>query len=144
MIIHIHIYSLGFISFLFIFLHIIFFFFSLFFFFCFFFFFSSRRRHTRWPRDWSSDVCLPISRWCTPRGDRSRPPSSIGCAATPLRGWRAAPLWCRCSTGTGGTWWVRWRCGRPVPPGSPGAVQIGRASCRERVGAAVGGAAGRQ
>src|SRR5437870_9642228 len=26
-------------------------------FFPFFFFFSSRRRHTRWPRDWSSDVC---------------------------------------------------------------------------------------
>src|SRR5207253_8509790 len=24
---------------------------------CCFFFFSSRRRHTRWPRDWSSDVC---------------------------------------------------------------------------------------
>src|SRR5207253_7256576 len=24
------------------------------------FFFSSRRRHTRWPRDWSSDVSLPI------------------------------------------------------------------------------------
>src|SRR5207253_3549083 len=24
---------------------------------CFIFFFSSRRRHTRWPRDWSSDVC---------------------------------------------------------------------------------------
>src|SRR5207253_9108109 len=23
----------------------------------FFFFFSSRRRHTRWPRDWSSEVC---------------------------------------------------------------------------------------
>src|SRR6266702_7081477 len=31
--------------------------------FCFCFFFSSRRRHTRWPRDWSSDVCssdLPL------------------------------------------------------------------------------------
>src|SRR5207253_5565503 len=27
------------------------------FFLFFFFFFSSRRRHTRWPRDWSSDVC---------------------------------------------------------------------------------------
>src|SRR5437660_5750820 len=27
------------------------------FFLYFFFFFSSRRRHTRWPRDWSSDVC---------------------------------------------------------------------------------------
>src|SRR5207247_10406799 len=25
------------------------------------FFFSSRRRHTRSTRDWSSDVCLPIS-----------------------------------------------------------------------------------
>src|SRR5207253_5703013 len=24
---------------------------------CSLFFFSSRRRHTRWPRDWSSDVC---------------------------------------------------------------------------------------
>src|SRR6266508_3804422 len=24
---------------------------------CFCFFFSSRRRHTRWPREWSSDVC---------------------------------------------------------------------------------------
>src|SRR5690625_6758874 len=27
---------------------------------CFFFFFSSRRRHTRWPRDWSSECALPI------------------------------------------------------------------------------------
>src|SRR5690606_40636560 len=26
----------------------------------FFFFFSSRRRHTRFSRDWSSDVCFPI------------------------------------------------------------------------------------
>src|SRR5439155_11036410 len=39
--------------------------------FCFFFFFfSSRRRHTRWPRDWSSDVCssdlVPEG---TPEGD---------------------------------------------------------------------------
>src|SRR5207253_3907376 len=35
----------------------LFFFFFLFVVFFFFFFFSSRRRHTRWPRDWSSDVC---------------------------------------------------------------------------------------
>src|SRR5690625_1859680 len=27
------------------------------------FFFSSRRRHTRWPRDWSSDVCSSDLRW---------------------------------------------------------------------------------
>src|SRR5439155_1794449 len=39
---------------------------------CYFFFFSSRRRHTRWPRDWSSDVCssdlageLPTHRTCS-------------------------------------------------------------------------------
>src|SRR5439155_2324647 len=37
------------------------------------FFFSSRRRHTRWPRDWSSDVCssdltcLSSSCWCVKR-----------------------------------------------------------------------------
>src|SRR5690625_7576375 len=28
------------------------------------FFFSSRRRHTRWPRDWSSDVCSSDLRLC--------------------------------------------------------------------------------
>src|SRR5690625_7014772 len=34
------------------------------------FFFSSRRRHTRWPRDWSSDVCSSdlIGDWGTPFG----------------------------------------------------------------------------
>src|SRR5437870_5693779 len=45
-----------------------------------FFFFSSRRRHTRWPRDWSSDVCssdllivgshLDVPRVLTPFGER--------------------------------------------------------------------------
>src|SRR5690625_7806772 len=33
------------------------------------FFFSSRRRHTRWPRDWSSDVCssdLTVIGWPAP------------------------------------------------------------------------------
>src|SRR5690625_8023300 len=60
------------------------------------FFFSSRRRHTRWPRDWSSDVCssdLPLKTMLSRR------------AVRPL----AAP----CS--------------------QPHAVEIGRASCRERV-----------
>src|SRR5439155_16074951 len=36
-------------------IYVIFYYLIIFFFF--FFFFSSRRRHTRWPRDWSSDVC---------------------------------------------------------------------------------------
>src|SRR5690625_7589583 len=39
------------------------------------FFFSSRRRHTRWPRDWSSDVCssdltVPITATGSGGGDR--------------------------------------------------------------------------
>src|SRR5437870_8354668 len=41
---------------------------------CFFFFFSSRRRHTRWPRDWSSDVCSSDLRTARPasRARRAR------------------------------------------------------------------------
>src|SRR5690606_40791891 len=38
----------------------------------FFFFFSSRRRHTRFSRDWSSDVCSSA------RPNRSRPHLSAG------------------------------------------------------------------
>src|SRR5207253_4850303 len=54
-----------------------FFFFFLIVFFCFFFFFSSRRRHTRWPRDWSSDVCssdleVKIGSKCLLASDLSR------------------------------------------------------------------------
>src|SRR5207253_7472627 len=42
------------------------------------FFFSSRRRHTRWPRDWSSDVCssdlLQLQHIALPRdGDAEGP-----------------------------------------------------------------------
>src|SRR5439155_4143421 len=45
------------------------------------FFFSSRRRHTRWPRDWSSDVCssdlegapAPCLRLMVAREPRRRP-----------------------------------------------------------------------
>src|SRR5439155_6105123 len=41
----------------------------------FIFFFSSRRRHTRWPRDWSSDVCssdlAPSVKWEACIGDES-------------------------------------------------------------------------
>src|SRR6266508_1738149 len=50
----------------------------------FFFFFSSRRRHTRWPRDWSSDVCSSdlrgVARRARPpwRRRTARPPRSPG------------------------------------------------------------------
>src|SRR5439155_8591727 len=40
------------------------------------FFFSGRRRHTRWPRDWSSDVCSSDLFWLRPwtphPGDQGR------------------------------------------------------------------------
>src|SRR5439155_14386221 len=39
---------------------------------CAFFFFSSRRRHTRWPRDWSSDVCSSDLLGVTPGEFRQR------------------------------------------------------------------------
>src|SRR5439155_14038040 len=48
------------------------------------FFFSSRRRHTRWPRDWSSDVCSsdlsfdPPSRRLRLRAQARGFPSAIG------------------------------------------------------------------
>src|SRR5439155_5687977 len=59
---------------------LLFYFFLLFF----FFFFSSRRRHTRWPRDWSSDVCssdlLLVSGFALPLGS-ARAQSTMAPAA---------------------------------------------------------------
>src|SRR5204862_6035466 len=79
------------------------------------FFFSSRRRHTRSLRDWSSDVCSSdlATEWCT----------------SPARSMNTTP----------------WPVG--LPPSSrarfilfgginillPFVIEIGRASCRERV-----------
>src|SRR5439155_18030576 len=42
-----------------------------------YFFFSSRRRHTRWPRDWSSDMCSSD----LAAGARQRPSASAAAAA---------------------------------------------------------------
>src|SRR5690554_7105372 len=98
----------------------LFFFFFFFFLFFFFFFFSSRRRHTRCGRDWSSDVCssdlgsgsCPRTQAITRRSN-SRPVAAgrtfhCGCASI-----TSAPL---CA----GVMW-HWE------------LEIGRASCRERV-----------
>src|SRR5439155_17247985 len=79
------------------------------------FFFSSSRRHTRWPRDWSSDVSSSdLARTVLPgervrrrgRGPRrrTRSPGSTVRAAGPPRSGRRSPT-----------------------------REIGRASCRERV-----------
>src|SRR5207253_8043575 len=91
------------------------------------FFFSSRRRHTRWPRDWSSDVCssdltpIPeeIARFLGPR----RPVSGvreIG-RSPPESVWLGPGDRC-----------TRRRCPPPPPWHHPRPAEIGRASCRER------------
>src|SRR3712207_9352012 len=60
------------------------------------FFFSSRRRHTRYWRDWSSDVCSS-DLWASPRTTRPETPSPC---AGPIRvrarwrSWRATRVSC--------------------------------------------------
>src|SRR3712207_9366003 len=88
------------------------------------FFFSSRRRHTRYWRDWSSDVCSSDLPWSSPPGlKRSQAeqgqPVRVALAGHQLP--RALAL------------------ARGMPAAQEAAVvpeeaqQIGRASCRERV-----------
>src|SRR5690625_6942015 len=80
-----------------------------------FFFFSSRRRHTRWPRDWSSDVCLPI------------------CGAGIFDSRRCSVIYLLLIlAGDAGVPWLARNPGA-APPADPGDRQIGRASCRETV-----------
>src|SRR5439155_5040664 len=51
-----------------------------------YFFFSSRRRHTRWPRDWSSDVCSSdlLIDPSTLRGDLEQTYGSVPLADFPV------------------------------------------------------------
>src|SRR5690625_7362441 len=83
------------------------------------FFSSSRRRHTRWPRDWSSDVCSSdlddhLGRQELLAGDRFQGPSD------------------------GLLFVVKRNDDRNIGVDA----KIGRASCRERVGGGVGGVGG--
>src|SRR5690625_8024316 len=73
-------------------------------------FLSSRRRHTRWPRDWSSDVCSSDLNYCR------------GCFQESGRTGR-----------TGNGRWFGTETGPPFLQWSGIEWEIGRASCRERV-----------
>src|SRR3712207_7452789 len=90
----------------------------------FLFFFSSRRRHTRYWRDWSSDVCSSDLAHGRPPAVRGRDRRATGLGPAERRrhqgGERATPR-----TGASGPW-TRGRRGG-------GRAEIGRASCRERV-----------
>src|SRR5207253_11119187 len=72
------------------------------------FFFSSRRRHTRWPRDWSSDVCSSDLRSQLPDGELAAKRIRTLVPSDPAQVMAAALL-----------------------------RKIGRASCRERVEVSV-------
>src|SRR5215208_1364453 len=88
-----------------------------------FFFFSSRRRHTRWPRDWSSDVCssdlsairpLVLPRECPRRPAPARPVVEEGQeAARPCRSRAAGGLHRAVAPGVGR------RSTRPASTGLP-------------------------
>src|SRR5437870_9353019 len=97
--------------------------------FSFIFFFSSRRRHTRWPRDWSSDVCS--SDLCpsapSPRGRRSARED----------GGRARAL--RRPRGDGADGHEGGGPAAAISAAAHVAAEIGRASCRERDWIEVGG-----
>src|SRR5207253_6472746 len=89
------------------------------------FFFSSRRRHTRWPRDWSSDVCS------SDLGGGPRLFRAAGSAGT-------APGQPRWASGRRGCPGARADRGAAAAAGGnlhrdAGRGEIGRASCRERV-----------
>src|SRR3712207_6867431 len=89
------------------------------------FFFSSRRRHTRYWRDWSSDVCSSDLRLLIER-DHSHGPAPVRLRELSCQPVHRAP-----------------EISLRLLPGYPGAkpseytevavLEIGRASCRERV-----------
>src|SRR5690625_8053105 len=92
-----------------------------------FFFFSSRRRHTRWPRDWSSDVCS---------SDLVRP----GTGGRPSHPDLSAAEGLGCDVRRGRRL-DRIRLGAIRCAGRGFRTQIGRASCRERGEVEGGGGA---
>src|SRR5207253_8106091 len=102
---------------------------------------SSRRRHTRWPRDWSSDVCSSDLR-ADARVDRMRRDLAVADAGGAGRDRTvgagavrriaedlAADQLPAVVVVVMDERWARWT------------DEIGRASCRERVERAVGGGA---
>src|SRR5439155_8136024 len=81
-------------------------------------FFSSRRRHTRWPRDWSSDVCS----------------SDLGAIAH-LNALDEANSLFLFENGSGVK--VSYGASSALAKQIENGAQIGRASCRERVDIAL-------
>src|SRR5690606_39987039 len=91
------------------------------------FFFSSRRRHTRFSRDWSSDVCSSDLNWGSVSVDPARNRLVVNVQMAPF----SIKLVPRGQPGEGGH--ATDLVGMNPQQGTPYmAVQIGRASYRER------------
>src|SRR5207253_7778148 len=93
--------------------------------------FSSRRRHTRWPRDWSSDVCSSDLMEGAAVAETSYTPFAARKGARPVR------LIVRRVPPTPGSQLALYvdYSHHPLITNRPGemlALEIGRASCRER------------
>src|SRR5207253_5512570 len=95
------------------------------------FFFSSRRRHTRWPRDWSSDVCSSDLEWDRQEAlclwftvDLVTFQRMVSVLPDVERRIKLLEFAAQHATRPGGA--------------ESHTLQIGRASCRERVSVAVG------
>src|SRR5439155_7798366 len=94
------------------------------------FFFSSRRRHTSWPRDWSSDVCssdlLEQASVALVSLFRARGRMDLEAGTTWL--W-AVVLILMTTAGS----MLGWRLAGILALAAVAYLEIGRASCRERV-----------
>src|SRR5690606_39504281 len=94
-----------------------------------------RGRHTRFSRDWSSDVCSSDLITGAPIGDprattsATAPPSPASSSYPSARGADTSRI-------TRSAWWPaagRWAACSPCRPAYPGPLQIGRETCREGV-----------
>src|SRR3712207_8031507 len=88
-------------------------------------FFSSRRRHTRYWRDWSSDVCS------SDLAILGIEPDHFDCYAT-FGETRAAFADFARQVAADGTLLVRGDCAASVEAARGASAEVGRASCRER------------
>src|SRR5207253_3333472 len=101
--------------------------------------FSSRRRHTRWPRDWSSDVCSSDLRVVLV-GDPAQVEPSLAAAGGPHERIELFPCTQVVGMEESPVEALRRKPDNSITRCWQLLAQIGRASCRERVSLAGGAA----